>query len=113
NYIRRQLEDVYELPFQDPSLHEVVFSDRLQKAQGVSALDLAKGLIDRGFHPPTIYFPLVVSGALMIEPTETEDKLTLDLFVDAMREMAELAASGQAEGLLAAPEVPIRRRLDE
>lgn len=113
NYIRRQLEDVYELPFQDPSLHEVVFSDRLQKAQGVSALDLAKGLIDRGFHPPTIYFPLVVSGALMIEPTETEDKQTLDLFIAAMREMAELAAAGQAEGLRAAPEVPIRRRLNE
>lgn len=113
NYVRRQLQDVFELPFDDASLHEVVFSDKRQKAQGVSALDIAKGLIDRGFHPPTIYFPLVVSGALMIEPSETEDKPTLDMFIAAMREIAELAEAGRADELTAAPLYPIRKRLDE
>jgi glycine dehydrogenase subunit 2 len=113
NYIRHQLQGTYDLPFDDASLHEVVFSDKRQKALGVSALDIAKGLIDRGFHPPTIYFPLVVSGALMIEPTETEDKPTLDLFIEAMREIAELAEAGRADELTAAPVNPIRKRLDE
>lgn len=113
NYIRAELRDRFDLPFTDASLHEVVFSDKKQKVAGVSALDIAKGLIDRGFHPPTIYFPLVVSGALMIEPSESEDKDTLDQFIAAMREIADLAATGRGEELAAAPTRPVRRRLDE
>lgn len=113
NYIRNRLQDFYELPFSDPSLHEVVFSDKRQKQFGVSALDIAKALIDRGFHPPTIYFPLVVAGALMIEPTESEDKRTLDLFIDAMREIALLASGGEGEAMHAAPSISYRSRLDE
>jgi glycine dehydrogenase subunit 2 len=113
NYIRHRLQDVYDLPFSEPSLHEVVFSDKRQKVNGVSALDVAKALIDAGFHPPTIYFPLVVSGALMIEPTESEDKSALDEFIAAMRHIAAQAETGGAEGLHSAPHLPIRRRLDE
>ncbi|RMF18997.1 MAG: glycine dehydrogenase subunit 2 [Candidatus Dadabacteria bacterium] len=113
NYLRARLADTFELPFDDPSLHEVVFSDKRQKMHGVSALDIAKGLIDRGFHPPTIYFPLVVSGALMIEPTESEDQATLDQFVAAMIDIAEQAASGGADALHDAPTRSFRGRLDE
>jgi len=74
NYIRRGLEGTYHLPHKTPSLHEVVFDDKLQAPTGVTTLDIAKRLMDFGFHPPTIYFPLIVHGALMIEPTESEGK---------------------------------------
>jgi glycine dehydrogenase subunit 2 len=90
NYIRKRLEGHYHLPYDDHCMHECVFTDRLQKEKGVTTLDIAKSLIDRGFHPPTIYFPLVVEGALMIEPTETESKEEIDRFVDAMIEIAEV-----------------------
>jgi glycine dehydrogenase subunit 2 len=93
NYIRKQLEDVYELPYQSPSMHEVVFSDALQKKNGVTTIDIAKRLIDYGFHPYTTAFPLIVHGAMMIEPTESESKEECDLFVDAMRAIAEEAAT--------------------
>ncbi|MGB7267108.1 MAG: aminomethyl-transferring glycine dehydrogenase subunit GcvPB [Terracidiphilus sp.] len=88
NYIRRKLDDVYELPYQTPSMHEVVFSDKRQAARGVKTGDIAKRLIDYGFHPYTVSFPLIVHGALMIEPTESESREELDLFIAAMRSIA-------------------------
>ncbi|MBN2323777.1 MAG: aminomethyl-transferring glycine dehydrogenase subunit GcvPB [Spirochaetes bacterium] len=89
NYIRKRLEGHYHLPYDDHCMHECVFTDRLQKKRGVTTLDIAKSIIDRGFHPPTIYFPLVVEGALMIEPTETESREEIDRFVEAMIDIAE------------------------
>jgi glycine dehydrogenase subunit 2 len=88
NYIRAKLEDVYELPYKTASMHEVVFSDKRQAAKGVKTGDIAKRLIDYGFHPYTVSFPLIVPGALMIEPTESESLEELDLFIDAMRSIA-------------------------
>jgi glycine dehydrogenase subunit 2 len=88
NYIRKKLEDVYELPYQTASMHEVVFSDKRQAAKGVKTGDIAKRLIDYGFHPYTVSFPMIVHGALMIEPTESESLEELDLFIDAMRAIA-------------------------
>jgi len=112
NYVRARLRDVYHLPYETDSLHEVVFDDRAQKDTGVTTMDVAKRLIDHGFHPPTIYFPLVVHGALMIEPTETESKESIDQFVEGMRAIAE-EAKRDAEAVKAAPEKPFRARLDE
>jgi glycine dehydrogenase subunit 2 len=112
NYVRAKLQDVYHLPYETDSLHEVVFTDRNLKPTGVTTMDVAKRLIDHGFHPPTVYFPLVVQGALMIEPTETESKETLDRFVEGMRAVAEQAKS-DPEGVKAAPAKPFRARLDE
>ncbi len=89
NYIRSRLKEDFHLAYESPSLHECVFSDKNQLQHGVSTLDIAKALIDYGFHPPTIYFPLIVKGALMIEPTETEAKKTLDKFVEAMKDIAK------------------------
>ncbi|MDR0966113.1 MAG: aminomethyl-transferring glycine dehydrogenase subunit GcvPB [Myxococcales bacterium] len=112
NYVRAQLCDDFELPCAAQPLHEVVFTDERQKPLGVTTMDIAKALIDRGFHPPTIYFPLVVQGALMIEPTETESKETLDAFVAAMKDIAR-AAREAPESLRAAPILAFRERLDE
>ncbi len=92
NYIRSKLKDYYDIAFDRPCMHEVVFTDKKQNANGVKTLDIAKRLIDKGFHPPTVYFPLIVQGALMIEPTETEDLSTLDNFITAMIEIAKEAA---------------------
>jgi glycine dehydrogenase subunit 2 len=91
NYLRVRLQETYELPYDRPCMHEVVFSGKRQAAQGVRTLDIAKRLADFGFHAPTIYFPLIVPEALMIEPTETESKETLDAFVDAMLQIAREA----------------------
>ena len=88
-YIRKQLEPYYDLPYQSPNMHEVVFSDDRQAARGVRTGDIAKRLIDYGFHPYTVSFPLIVHGALMIEPTETEGKLELDQFIAAMISIAK------------------------
>ena len=93
NYIRARLKGYYHLPYDFPCMHECVFSDRLQNKYGVTALDIAKRLMDYGFHPPTIYFPLVVHGALMIEPTESEPKETLDQFIEVMIQIAKEAES--------------------
>ncbi|HEX7488381.1 MAG TPA: aminomethyl-transferring glycine dehydrogenase subunit GcvPB, partial [Anaeromyxobacteraceae bacterium] len=112
NYVRARLADVYDLPYDTDSLHEVVFTDKALKPTGVTTMDVAKRLIDHGFHPPTVYFPLVVHGALMIEPTETESKETLDRFVDGMRQVAAQAVT-DPEGVKAAPLKPVRSRLDE
>jgi glycine dehydrogenase subunit 2 len=89
NYIRKNLKDDFDLPYDLPSLHEVVFSDARQKKHGVNTMDIAKRLIDYGFHPYTTAFPLIVPGALMIEPTESESKQECDRFIDAMRSIAE------------------------
>ncbi len=112
NYIRKQLEDVYDLPYKLPSMHEVVFSDARQKRNGVSTIDIAKRLIDYGFHPYTTAFPLIVPGAMMIEPTESESKEECDLFIDAMRSIAEEAATNP-ELVKTAPHSTRVGRLDE
>jgi len=112
NYLRKKLEGVYDLPYKTPSMHEVVFSDRLQAARGVKTGDIAKRLIDYGFHPYTVSFPLIVHGALMIEPTESESKEELDLFIDAMRAIAE-EAQESPQLILEAPHSTRVSRLDE
>jgi glycine dehydrogenase subunit 2 len=112
NYIRRGLEGVYDLPYRSPSLHEVVFSDAKQKRRGVSTMDIAKRLIDYGFHPYTTAFPLIVPGALMIEPTESESKEECDLFIEAMRDIAEEAETNP-ELVKTAPHSTRVGRLDE
>jgi glycine dehydrogenase subunit 2 len=112
NYIRARLKGHYHLPYNAPSLHEVVFSDKLQASKDVHTLDIAKRLMDYGFHPPTIYFPLIVSGALMIEPTESEPKEELDAFCDAMIAIAR-EAQERPELVRSAPHTTPVRRLDE
>jgi len=112
NYIRRKLEGYYELPYSTPTMHEVVFSDRLQARKGLKTGDIAKRLIDYGFHPYTVSFPLVVHGALMIEPTESESKQELDLFIDAMKSIAE-EAEQHPEIVAEAPHNTRISRLDE
>ena len=91
NYIKESLRDTYHLPFDTTCMHECVFTDKLQLEYGVTTMDIAKRLIDYGFHPPTIYFPLVVSGALMIEPTETETTHSINHFIDTMKSIAKEA----------------------
>jgi glycine dehydrogenase subunit 2 len=112
NYIRKQLESTYDLPYKTPSMHEVVFSDKLQQPYGVKTGDIAKRLIDYGFHPYTVSFPLVVHGALMIEPTESESKEELDSFIDAMKAIAEECEKEPAT-VLNAPHNTRLSRLDE
>jgi glycine dehydrogenase subunit 2 len=114
NYILARLKNHYHVPYGAPCMHESVLSDKFQReTEGhVTTLDIAKSLIDRGFHPPTIYFPLIVKGAMMIEPTETESLETMDMFVDAMIEIAELAKS-DPHSLTEAPVNVKVKRLDE
>jgi glycine dehydrogenase subunit 2 len=112
NYIRKGLEGVYDLPYATPSMHEVVFSDKIQAKKGVKTMDIAKRLIDYGFHPYTTAFPLIVPGALMIEPTESESKEEMDLFIDAMKSIAE-EVDEDPEMVLAAPHTTRVSRLDE
>ncbi len=112
NYIRTGLEDIYDLPYKTPSMHEVVFSDRNQTRNGIKTGDIAKRLIDYGFHPYTTSFPLIVPGALMIEPTESESREELDLFIDAMRQIAR-EAEENPELILGAPHSTRISRLDE
>jgi glycine dehydrogenase subunit 2 len=112
NYLMKRLKDHYDLPFDRPCMHECVFTDRLQEKYHVSTLDIAKRLIDYGFHPPTIYFPLVVKGALMIEPTETESRENLDQFVETMVAIAK-EAEENPDLLRQAPRRVKVRRLDE
>jgi glycine dehydrogenase subunit 2 len=113
NYLLARLKDDYELPFDRLCMHEFVLSARnLKREHGVTALDVAKRLMDYGFHPPTIYFPLIVPEALMIEPTETETRETLDEFADAMEAIAREAAD-DPELLREAPRGRPVRRVDE
>ncbi|HEV8336099.1 MAG TPA: aminomethyl-transferring glycine dehydrogenase subunit GcvPB [Candidatus Polarisedimenticolia bacterium] len=112
NYVRKQLEGTYHLPYSSPTLHEVIFSDRNLEKHGVRTLDVAKRLMDYGFHPPTIYFPLIVKGALMIEPTESEGIRELDAFIEAMIRIAR-EAEEDPEILRTAPHSTPIGRLDE
>jgi glycine dehydrogenase subunit 2 len=113
NYVLRSLEGALDAPFagSGPCMHEAIFSDA-NLAEGFSTLDIAKGLIDEGFHPMTVYFPLVVHGAMLVEPTETESKAALDQFIGALRSVAERAKAGDAS-LKTAPHFAPRSRLDE
>jgi len=112
NYIRAFLKDYYDLPFDRVCMHECVFSAKRQAEKGIRALDIAKYLIDKGFHPPTIYFPPIVKEALMIEPTETESKETLDEFIEVMIEIAKLAEE-HPDVLKNTPVTTPVKRLDE
>jgi glycine dehydrogenase subunit 2 len=112
NYIRKGLEGTFELPYQSPSMHEVVFSDKLQAKKGVRTMDIAKRLIDYGFHPYTTAFPLIVPGAMMIEPTESESKAEMDLFIEAMQSIAQ-EVEEDAEMVCSAPHSTRVSRLDE
>ena len=112
NYIKEQLKDIFDLPYDRPCMHECVFSDKNQEPDKITTLDIVKRLIDYGFHPPTIYFPLVVHGAIMIEPTETESKENIDLFIDALKQVVK-EAKEDPELLRQAPTRTKVRRLDE
>lgn len=114
NYIKARLEQVFSVPFPgQPVMHEALFDDSFLEGTGVSTLDFAKALIDEGFHPMTMYFPLVVHGAMLVEPTESESKQTLDRFCDVMLELAAEAKAGNAARFTSAPMSAPRRRLDE
>ncbi len=112
NYVRKSLEREYYLKYKTPTLHECVFSDKFQREHGVGNIDIAKRLIDFGLHPPTMSFPLIVRGALMTEPTETESKRDLDLFIDAMKQISK-EAKENPEVVRSAPHTSYVRRLDE
>jgi len=112
NYIRKGLEGVFDLPYSSPSMHEVVFSDKLQAKNGARTMDIAKRLIDYGFHPYTTAFPLIVPGAMMIEPTESESREELDLFIEAMKSIAG-EVEEDAEVVRTAPHTTRVARLDE
>jgi glycine dehydrogenase subunit 2 len=112
NYVMTQLKDLYELPYNQPCMHECVFSDRRQAARGVRTGDIAKRLIDYGFHPYTMSFPLIVPGAMMIEPTESAGKEELDAFIDALRSIAQ-EIEEDPQFVLKAPHTTRISRLDE
>lgn len=111
-YVRNKLKDHFDLPYKGETLHECVFSDKIQNEFDIKTLDIAKRLMDYGLHPPTIYFPLIVHGALMIEPTETESKEACDRFIDAMIAIARECKT-DPELVKSAPHTTFRRRLDE
>jgi glycine dehydrogenase subunit 2 len=114
NYIRAGLRDLMSQPFGDkPCMHEALFDDSFLEGTGVTTLDFAKAMIDEGFHPMTMYFPLVVHGAMLIEPTESESKASLDLFIATLRDLVIRAKRGEAERFHQAPTLAPRRRLDE
>jgi glycine dehydrogenase subunit 2 len=112
NYLRTRLQQAYEVPYPRPCMHEFVLSGSRQKARGVRTLDIAKRLIDFGFYPPTVYFPLIVEEAMMVEPTETESRETLDAFADALLAIAR-EAEENLEVVKAAPTNTVVGRLDE
>jgi len=113
NYVLHRLKGRYHVPFEGLCKHECLLTDEWQEKHGVKTLDIAKRLIDMGFHPMTVYFPLIVHGAMLIEPTETESRETLDAFCDAMLEIADACEAGDTDILHEAPVKPFRRRLDE
>lgn len=112
NYLKEKLKGAYLLPYDEPCMHEFVLSGDKQKEYGVSTLNIAKGLMDENTHPPTVYFPLIVHEAIMIEPTESENKEVLDNFVDVMLKIAEDAKTNP-EKLISAPHTTPVKRLDE
>jgi glycine dehydrogenase subunit 2 len=113
NYLRVRLESDLSPSFPGPCMHEVLFDDRFLKETGITTLDFAKAVIDEGYHPMTMYFPLVVHGALLIEPTETESKASLDQFAGTLKALAAKARFGDTARFHAAPRWTPRRRLDE
>jgi glycine dehydrogenase subunit 2 len=114
NYVRARLRDIFTQPFGDrPCMHEVLFDDAWLKGTGVTTLDFAKAMIDEGFHPMTMYFPLVAHGAMLIEPTESESKASLDQFIAMLRALATAAREGDTERFTKAPRLAPRRRVDE
>ena len=113
NYVLASLADVMTAPYAGPCMHEALFDDGFLKDTGIDTLDFAKAMIDEGYHPMTMYFPLVVHGAMLIEPTETESKDTLDLFIATMRDLVRGAKEGDSDRFKNAPELAPRRRLDE
>jgi glycine dehydrogenase subunit 2 len=114
NYIKARLSDVMSPAFPDgPCMHEALFDDRWLEDTGITTLDFAKAMIDEGFHPMTMYFPLVVHGAMLIEPTETESKIELDRFIEALRALAGAARAGDTARFKGAPYLAPLRRLDE
>jgi glycine dehydrogenase subunit 2 len=113
NYLLASLQDVMTPAFEGPCMHEVLFDDSFLKDSGVTTLDFAKAMIDEGYHPMTMYFPLVVHGALLIEPTESESKDSLDRFATVMRSLAERAKGNDRGFFHEAPRLTPRRRLDE
>jgi glycine dehydrogenase subunit 2 len=114
NYVRAGLADLMSLPFGNRAcMHEVLFDDAWLDGTGITTLDFAKAMIDEGFHPMTVYFPLVVHGAMLIEPTESESKASLDLFIATLRDLAMAAKRGDKDRFLGAPRYAPRRRLDE
>src|ERR1041385_926296 len=113
NYILASLKNVLSAPFEGPCMHEALFDDHFLEGTGVTTLDFAKAMIDEGYHPMTMYFPLVVHGAMLIEPTESESKESLDRFIHVMRALAEEAKAGKHERFEGAPRLAPRRRLDE
>ena len=114
NYVRASLGDLMSAPFGDRAcMHEALFDDRWLKDAGLTTLDFAKAMIDEGYHPMTVYFPLVVHGAMLIEPTESESKASLDLFIMTLRDLAKSALAGERERFVDAPRDAPRRRLDE
>lgn len=112
NYIRASLKDILEIPFPADSLHEVVFSEKTLTDRGIKTVDLVKRMIDYGIHPPTIYFPLIVKGAMMIEPTETESKDEIDALINAIKAILK-EAEEDPDRFQYAPELTVRSRLDE
>jgi glycine dehydrogenase subunit 2 len=112
NYLRTRLGETWHVAYDKTCMHEVVISDRHLKETGITTMDVAKRLMDYGFHPPTVYFPLVVKGAMLIEPTETESLQTLDEFVGVMKKISEEAETNP-DLVHAAPRVTRLRRLDE
>jgi glycine dehydrogenase subunit 2 len=113
NYILASLKDVMSAPFQGPCMHEALFDDSFLEGTGVTTLDFAKAMIDEGYHPMTMYFPLVVHGAMLIEPTESESKESLDRFIHVLRTLALEAKAGKRERFEGAPRLAPRGRLDE
>jgi glycine dehydrogenase subunit 2 len=113
NYIRKNLENDLTLSFDGICMHEVLADERFLKNTGITTLDFAKAMIDKGFHPMTMYFPLVVQGAMLIEPTETESKQTLDAFISAMKELVAEAKAGNIALFKNAPQTAPRTRSDE
>ena len=113
NYVQACLSDVMTPAFEGTCMHEALFDDRFLKDTGVETLDFAKAMIDEGYHPMTMYFPLVVHGAMLIEPTESESKQELDRFIGSMRHLAEKAKAGDVDMFKAAPVYAPKRRLDE
>jgi len=113
NYVLAKLKDHYHVPFTGNCMHECLLTDKIQKEKGISTLDIAKALVEYGMHPMTIFFPLVVQGAMLIEPTETETKETVDMFIDTMIYIAKTVALGDGDKFHNYPISTPRRRLDE